>query len=251
MGNWCTYQPLSSKYTWPKAVQPSTSDWNTWDLALATVFQAGCNLQLPHPLSNYFQLGTHGWYFDPMECALWFASKHDWQQHGFIPLRLLTMTFHCQGEASVPTNTLQWATVQVHETKIILMGCRKIETQVQPLEGITSLQQHHFGHEWQWELMVISNLQDLVADIRAGHGYTVSDGLFQVGKGAAAWIIEGHTNKNRIIRMCFSLSADDSHSSFRSKLASLYAALFTLSSFCKLTANQQTFRLACDGKLVL
>jgi len=87
------------------------------------------------------------------------------------------------------------------------------------------LQQHQFCHEWHWELTIVSNLQKLEEDIRAGYGYAISDGSFQEGKGAAAWIIEGHTNDNQIIGKCFSLSADNGHSSFRSELAGLYATL--------------------------
>ncbi len=71
-------------------------------------------------------------------------------------------------------------TVQVHEMKIILMGCGTIDKPVCNLEGFALLQQHHFGHIWLWELMVVGNLHNLVADIWGGNGYAVSDGLFQV-----------------------------------------------------------------------
>jgi len=61
-GNWHNYQPLTLEYTWPKVVKPSQTDWNTWDLAIATTFKAGCNQQLPYQLGNYFQLGSQGWH---------------------------------------------------------------------------------------------------------------------------------------------------------------------------------------------
>jgi len=41
--NWHDYSPITSKYQWPAATKPSQSDWNTWDLALATAFQVGQN----------------------------------------------------------------------------------------------------------------------------------------------------------------------------------------------------------------
>jgi len=41
--NWRDYSPIPSKYKWPAATKPSQLDWHTWDLALATAFQAGCN----------------------------------------------------------------------------------------------------------------------------------------------------------------------------------------------------------------
>jgi len=37
----------------------------------------------------------------------------------------------------------------------------------------------------------VGNLQELKGNIYAGEGYAVSDGSFQTGRGAAAWIIEG------------------------------------------------------------
>jgi len=39
--DWRKYQPMPSCYHWPKAVNPSAADWNTWDLALTTAFHTG------------------------------------------------------------------------------------------------------------------------------------------------------------------------------------------------------------------
>jgi len=53
-------------------------------------------------------------------------------------------------------------------------------------------------------------------DILAGEGYVMSDGSFQAGRGAAAWIIKGQDSNNRLIGTCLSPSDDDGHSSFQS-----------------------------------
>jgi len=66
--------------------------------------------------------------------------------------------------------------VQLHNTKIILTGSGTIERMASNPEGFDLLQQHHFGHKWLWELTVIGNLHELVADIRRGNGFAVSDG---------------------------------------------------------------------------
>jgi len=34
-GNWRNYSPQTSDYRWPKAVKPSPTDWNTWELAIS------------------------------------------------------------------------------------------------------------------------------------------------------------------------------------------------------------------------
>jgi len=102
--------------------------------------------------------------------------------------------------------------VQEHETKIILTGHGRIETPANCQEGMDGLVQHQFCRDWQWELMVIGNLNKLMEEIRNGQGYVVSDGSFQAGRGAAAWIIEGRLNNNRIIGTCLSPSSKDGHS---------------------------------------
>jgi len=65
------------------------------------------------------------------------------------------------------------------------------------------------------------------------------------------WIIEGSTNENRLIGQGFSPSDVDSHGSFCSKLAGIYAILLTLSTILQITGEMMPFQLTCDGKLVL
>jgi len=137
-----------------------------------------------------------------------------WQRHSTIPSRSRTKTFHQQRETSSPTNPLQKVTVQLHDMKIILTGSSTIENRASNPEGFDSILQHHFGREWLWELTVIGDLHKLVEDIKRGHGFAVSDGSFQSGKGAAAWIIKGHNGNNQLIGTVLSPSDEDSHSSF-------------------------------------
>jgi len=141
--------------------------------------------------------------------------------------------------------------VQVHATKITLTGHGKIDQPREQQDGLEGLLQNSFVQEWDWELVVVGSLQDLTADIQAGEGYAVSDGSFQTWRGAAAWIIEGRNQTNQIIGKCNSPSDDDGHSSFRSKLAGLFATLLTLSAILNHPQEQPKFRLACDGKSVL
>jgi len=249
--NWRDYSPIPSEYKWPAATKPSQSDWHMWDLALATAFQAGHNARLACPLGNYFLENNKGWYYDPLEQALWYRNDHQWSRHGKIPSRSRTQMFHRQGEPDSPTNQLCRATVQERNTKLTLTGSGNIDTMLSKPEGIAALAQHQYGQEWKWELTIVGNLQSLLEDILNGQGYAVSNGSFQAGRGAAAWIIEGRTNQNRIVGKCFSPSSDDGHSSFRSKLAGVYAMLFTLSVLLPQKTDSMTFHLACDGKSVL
>jgi len=250
-GNWRKYHPIPSEYTWPKAEHPNTSDWDIWESAITTVFQAGWNLKLPHPLGNYYPHMAKGWYFEHTDRVLWQVRDQIWKRHGLIPSCSRTMAFHTQGVTSELPNGLHWATVQEHETKIILTGHGKIDQTRQTQEGLRFLQQHPFAHEWHWELVIVGNLWELEEDLYARTGYVVSNGSFQTGRGAAAWIIEGRDHTNRIIGQCSSPSNADKHSSFRSKLVGIFVTLFTLSAIIKRQTEHPKLRLACNGKLVL
>jgi len=192
-----------------------------------------------------------GWYFAPEENALWYSSGSDWRQHSLIPSRSRTMTFHGHRTNSTPTLPLRRATVHIQLTKVILTGSGRIEQQAPARTGLKLLQQHKFVHEWSWELMIVGNLQELLEDIRTGNGFSVSDGSFEAGRGAAAWVIEGKTNENQLLGKCLSPGADDCHSSFRSELARIYAILFTVSMLLPTKPAIPKFQLACDGKSVL
>jgi len=114
--------------------------------------------------------------------------------------------------------------------------------------------QHPFVQTWHWEILVIGNLTQLLQDLQLGKGYAVSDGSFQAGKGAAAWIIEGMNNTNCIISTGLSPSNEEGHSSFCSELAGIYAILFTLQILLpKMHSQTQRppIRIACNGKSVL
>jgi len=159
--------------------------------------------------------------------------------------------FHSQGEPRIPTSSLYRATVQEHDTKLTLTGYGNIDIMASKPKGIAALAQHPFRREWKWELTLIGNLQLVLEDIQNGYGYAVSNGSFQTGRGAVAWIIEGQTNHNRIVGKCFSPSSDNGHSSFQSELAGIYATLFTISVFQQPIMEPVKFCLACDGKSVL
>jgi len=86
------------------------------------------------------------------------------------------------------------------------MGSTPIVPTPTPANPITTLLHHQFACTWQWETHVVGNLPQLITDIQSGKGYAVSDGSFQASKGAAAWIIKGPDNKNRIVGMGLSPS---------------------------------------------
>jgi len=190
-------------------------------------------------------LKTSGW-------CLWFSSGSIWTRHSFIPSRSHTLTFHRNGEQVEPTSSLQCAMVQVHDTKVIFMGISAIIQYTRQMDCILNLQQYAFSCNWQWEIIVIGSLLELMENIKAGNGYSMSDGLFQTGWGAApAWIIEGHNNANWLIETCFSLSNAEGHSLFHSKLVRIYVMLFILQMLLPSTTEKLPFRLACDSKWVL
>jgi len=211
---WWNYKPLYSEYHWPRTAPPSPTDWNTWDATLTTVFNTGRYQTLPQKLGSYFSTTYSRWYYNLEVLALWFNSGVAWTRHCNIPLQSCTMSFHKQGESSEPPPLTHHATVQEHETKIILTGTGPILPKSKPSKCMAQLQQHQFYHEWQWEITITGNLPNVVESLLEGDGYAVSNGSFQMGRGAAAWIIEGRDNTNQLIRTCLSPSNEEGHSSF-------------------------------------
>ncbi len=131
------------------------------------------------------------------------------------------------------------------------MGSTPIAQTPTPANMLTTLMQHPLACTWQWEIIIVGNLLQLITDIQSGNGYAVSNGSFQTGKGTAAWIIEGHNGKNHIVGMGLSPSNDKGHSSFCSNFAGIYGILFTLQMILTKMPRRASLRVACDGKLVL
>jgi len=151
-GNWRHSKPQTSDYRWPKVATPSTTDWNTWDLAISKALNIGRQNRLPLLLGTYLHHIPKGWYFSPEETALWFASGNDWHHHGKIPSRSHTQTFHKHGEIATPTQPLRRATVRVNPTMVTLTGSRRIAPQATMETGINALQHLTFANEWSWRL---------------------------------------------------------------------------------------------------
>jgi len=185
-GSWHNYHLVQSNYHWPNIIQPSTANWITWDVALAAVFNLGRYQTLPYKLGIFVSNQTNGWFYAPVEQALWFKTDSKWTHHSTIPSQYQKQSFNGQGERSeAPEYILQCAMVQTQGVKVIL-------TRSGPIEQITdNLQTQPFHCMWHWEVTFVSNLQQLLDDILAGEGYAVSDSSFQLGKGAATWIVEG------------------------------------------------------------
>jgi len=253
--NWQNYRPSESEFNWPIMIKPSAADWNTWNATITNTFQVDRYLNLQQKLGTFYPHKHTGWFYDPNEQAIWSNQNNQWQRHSRIPARSQTLTFHKQGEVrEKPQARLHRATVQAQAQKIILTGSAPIAPTPCTESALTRLLKHPFAQIWQWETLVVGNLQQLINDLQSGKGYAVSDGSFQAGKGAAAWIIEGKDNTNRIIGRGLSPSDDEGHSSFRSKLAGIFAIMFTLQIILPATPTQPTrssLRLACDRKSVL
>jgi len=104
-----------------------------------------------------------------------------------------TQSFHRHREgAEAPDKTLHQAMVKIQGEKVILTGSSPINQIIATTDPMTALQTQPFYQMWNWEVIVVGNLSNLAADILAGEGYVVSNGSFQLGKGAAAWIVKGH-----------------------------------------------------------
>jgi len=141
--------------------------------------------------------------------------------------------------------------VQVQGMKVILTGSGLMEQAIETPTAMLRLQTQPFYQIWHWEVIVVGNLSLLMDAILAGESYAVSNGSFQLGKGATAWIVEGCNNTNQIIGTCLSPSDGKGHSSFCSKLAGIYAIMFTLFHMIPNKAMKPHFQITCNSKLVL
>jgi len=252
-GDWSQYHPVQSKYKWPKLAKPSTGDWMIWNTALASVFQTGRYYTLNQKLGHYFPNQMAGWFYDADEQALWWLKETQWTHHSSIPSHSQTRSFHTRGEPQEEPEQqrLHQATIQVHETKVILSGSGPIAQSTKQKDPLTQLLEHKFSCTWHWEVIIVGNLNQLLEDIQVGEGYAVSDGSFQEGRGAMAWIIKGRNKDLRIIGTCLSPSDDNKHSLFCSKLAGIYATLFTLQLLLLIEKDKPKLQLTCNGKSVL
>jgi len=227
-------------------------DWAIWDVVITSVFNVGRYSTLPCKLGNFHGQPKNGWFYSPDDQALWHANEREWTQHSKIPSwsRSRTQSFHWHGDAAeAPDKVVHRAMVHIQGKNVILTNSSPIDQITNTHDPMTNLQTQPFYRMWNWELIVVGNLQRLEADILAGKGFAVSDGSFQLGKGAAAWIIEGRNNQNQIIGTCISPSNNRGHSSFQSKLASIQAIMLTLTPL--FVTKHQIHIVACDGKSIL
>jgi len=152
-GDWSQYQPVQSKYKWPKSEKPSAGDWIIWNTTLALVFQTGRYYTLNQNLGHYFPNQTAGWFYDPDKQALWQLKETQWTCHSSIPSHSWTCSFHTQGEPQeeVEQQRLHQATIQVHNTtKVILTGSRPIAQLNKQKDHLTWLLEHRFSCTWHW-----------------------------------------------------------------------------------------------------
>jgi len=147
---------------------------------LASVFHVGRYQMLPHKLRIFFPNQFIGWFFNPEEQTLWLSSNTNWMWHSIIPLQSRTLSFHSHREQlEPPLRSLHCATIQVHDTKVVCMGSGAIAQLLEPTDCMATFQQHFFSQNWQWEVIVVGSLQELVEGIMAGKGYSMSNGSFQ------------------------------------------------------------------------
>ncbi len=100
----------------------------------------------------------------------------------------------------------------------------------------------------QCEYSTQGNAQALQEAIIQGIAVAVSDGSYQLEKGAAAWTIEGVTAENRILGVGPTPGGSSDHSAYRSKLFGLWGIMMSLHRFTKdhQIANGHV-TIACDG----
>jgi len=92
----------------------------------------------------------------------------------------------------------------------------------------------------------------LLQELHDGKGFTVSNGSFPTGTGAATWILEDQTPNSRICGKCFAMGHANDHSSFWSKLMGIYSLLLFLYHACPThSVEKPKFQLVCNGKSVL
>jgi len=80
-------------------IQPSATNWITWDAALIAVFNVGRYQTLPNRLRNFYAQQMTSWFYVTEEQALWFTSDQVIKSRPAIVWFLQDLEhFHQQGE---------------------------------------------------------------------------------------------------------------------------------------------------------
>jgi len=148
------------------------------------------------------------------------------------------------------THTLHPTTVHVQDTKVVLMGSSHITYQFHPRQ-VSLLYKSPFYP--QLALGINNCRRSIWISWAHLHRRWVCSQWWVIPsrERCSCLDIEGHTNQNRLIGKCVSPSDADKHSSFWSKLASIYATVFTMYMLLPPTTEKPMVRMVCDGKLVL
>jgi len=144
----------------------------------------------------------------------------------------------------------------VQHTKHILIqlgGVVKDPTQIEESSGQwEQFRESMFYRKWKWEIRVKGTVQVIVQAIQDGQALAVSDGLFKDGKGAAAWIKEGHSGQDKISGACLVLGKAEDHSTFQSELMGILGMLLMVMYMMERHGPiDGNLKLCCNGKSAL
>ncbi len=155
---WDKPRPANTYLLWPKSIQPTESDWQTWRTALQQVLHLGRHRQLGHPLGHWFPSNT-GWFWDPQTMALWHLTKQGATRHGKIPKRGWTRWFHASGSTDEPPHLTHRATIIKDGNHLRLTGYGSISVAASQLGSPLDLALcNPFNREWSLELHPVGSL---------------------------------------------------------------------------------------------
>jgi len=131
--------------------------------------------------------------------------------------------------------------VYKHGLSIMLTGHGPIKAHPTNCDGNNN---RTFETQWEYKYMIEGMVEQLRLAFINGKAIAVSDGSFQWGNGAAAWIIEGSTARNQIIGTGRTPGQATDQSTYQSELFGLWGILFALTRFIT-TAMPQLVSTLC------
>jgi len=158
---WQTPHRRESTYIWLAMLKPTQMDWRLWQQALQDSLLLGRNLTLPTPLGKWHTtMGNRpGWYYHPVENALYHRMETEITRHSMYPRQSRLQAFHAVGEMvpnTEPSHEWQKASVTIQEVKVILtaIGASHNPTLTMPIPWYTQMEQTILGTGWQLRLNI-------------------------------------------------------------------------------------------------
>jgi hypothetical protein len=249
-------------HSWPSQGQPTRLDWETWRkfLRLALLSRGR---RLKTPLGPWIRVDrSQPWFLDPQFDRLYQQIGDTWFFHPRLPRQSGRPLYSATGTPCNPPAHYHSAQVYLRGNAIICNGHSPILPSPIPIRK--TFREYLFSSteasaHWCFANLIIPQddgyfLATAIRDHAASAETlkAVSDGSFKNCYGTAAWVLSCPLSPQQITGQVVVPGAAHDHSSYRSELAGVYAALLVVSRLCRFfDVSSGGVLLGCNSKSAL